>query len=58
MSTYTLWCLVEGDNEVFAIIAPSTLSIGLLKREMIKESSSLQKFTVSDLRLYKVRDSF
>jgi len=58
MSTYTLWCLVEGDNKVFAIIAPSTLSISLLKREMIKESSSLQKFTVSDLRLYKVHDSF
>ena len=38
-TTYNLWCFVKGDDNLFPVIASSTISIGELK-DMIKEMSN------------------
>jgi hypothetical protein len=55
-TTYELWCLVEGDNTPFSIIASSTTFIGELPKMIKKEkSNALQRFDASSLLLWKVR---
>jgi hypothetical protein len=56
---YQLWCLVEGDDTLFPIIAPSTTSIGVLK-DMIKEKGinpTEHAVDAKGLTLWKVRMS-
>ncbi|KAF8498772.1 hypothetical protein F5888DRAFT_1802922 [Russula emetica] len=53
---YQLWCLVEGDDALFPVIAPSTTSIGVLK-DMIKEKGinpNEHAILAKDLTLWKV----
>jgi hypothetical protein len=55
-TTYTLWCIADGDNTVFSVTVLSSISIDELKNK-IKEAKSnfLQRVDASDLTLSKVR---
>jgi hypothetical protein len=53
---YNFWCYIKGDNTHFPVIAPPTISIGVLQMK-IKEAKSnlLQRVDASNLTLSKVR---
>jgi hypothetical protein len=56
-ATYRIWCLVEGENTLFPVIASPALSIGELK-DLIKEKGKngvLNSTDAKDLNLWKVR---
>jgi hypothetical protein len=57
-TTYKLLCLVEGENAPFSIVAPSTMSIGLLQQMVKKERSGpsgiFRRVDASQLDLWKV----
>jgi crinkler effector protein len=56
MSTYSLWCPIEGDKTPFKVMIPINSDIYDLKEEIKKERSNfLQKVDASDLILWKVR---
>ena len=54
-STYTLWCLIDGDKTPFRVIIPIDNYIDDLK-DSIKQkcSPNLDKFAAKDLILWKV----
>lgn len=55
MSTYNLWCLIEGEQGPFPVTALSTTSIGALKKVIKEENSNLlQKVDANQLILWKV----
>jgi hypothetical protein len=54
-STYTLWCLIDGDKTTFKVIIPIDSDIADLK-DSIKQKCSpmLDNFAAKDLILWKV----
>jgi Crinkler effector protein N-terminal domain len=54
-STYTLWCLIDGDEIPFKVIIPIDSDIDDLKKN-IKQTCSpmLEKFAAKGLILWKV----
>ena len=54
--TYTLWCFMQGDNNIFPAVAPLTMTIGELKTMIEKiKKNFLQGLDASSLALWKVR---
>jgi hypothetical protein len=55
MSDYTIWCMIEGNADVFDVIIPPTARVIDLKRKIkVEKSNGLQAFDASDLILKKV----
>ena len=51
----TLWCLVEGDDTPFPVLASPTTYIGVLNQYIKKaKENTLQRVQTSDLNLWKV----
>jgi crinkler effector protein len=56
MSTYSLWCLIEGEKDLFKVMIPINSDVYDLKEEIKKtQSNFLQKVDASGLILWKVR---
>ena len=56
MSTYTLWCLIEGYKTLFKVMIPINSDIDDLRKEIKEKKSNLfQEVDASDLILWKVR---
>jgi hypothetical protein len=55
-TTYQLWCIVEGNNNPFSIIASSTTYVDDLREKVkVENSNLLREVDASDLTLWKVR---
>jgi hypothetical protein len=51
----TLWCLVEGEDASFSVLAPPTTSISNLKKIIKREKeNALQRVDASNVKLWKV----
>jgi len=56
-NTYRIWCLVEGDNILFPVIALPTTSVSMVK-DLIHEKRKngvLKSVDAADLTLWRVR---
>ena len=54
-ATYRIWCLLEGENTLFSVLALPTISIGELK-DLIKEKNAKGiNVDANHLTLWKVR---
>jgi hypothetical protein len=53
--TYTIWCIIEGEKDVFPIEIDSNETVGILKQAIKKEGGqTLADIAAHDLRLYHV----
>ena len=57
MSTYKLWCLIDGDKTVFDVVIPMNEYIANLKASIKEQGINVTKHAVDakDLTLWKVR---
>jgi hypothetical protein len=54
-STYTLWCLIDGDKTLFKVFIPIDGDIDDLKDSIKqKRSPDLDKFSAANLTLWRV----
>ena len=54
-ATYTLWCLIEGDEDPLTIEAPINVFIDNLKILVKERERRLEKVYARELVLWKVR---
>ena len=54
-ATYRIWCLLEGENTLFPVLALPTISIGELKKLIKEEIAKGINVDAHHLTLWKVR---